>query len=128
MGQRDLLGTRVLASHLVVSVDKVKQYSTDPERFATVSIGIGDRVLFHPAPREPRHKCCEVFRSESRASGSKTLGTSAAALLLGFGGLCQLLPPRFVKRELYHCCATAADAELRCGGLLAKLPSPAFDQ
>ena len=24
--------------------------STDPERFATVSIGIGDRVLFHPAP------------------------------------------------------------------------------
>ena len=28
--------------------------STDPERFATVSIGIGDRVLFHPAPREPR--------------------------------------------------------------------------
>ena len=30
--------------------------STDPERFATVSIGIGDRVLFHPAPREPRHE------------------------------------------------------------------------
>ena len=25
--------------------------STDPGRFATVSIGIGDRVLFHPAPR-----------------------------------------------------------------------------
>ena len=25
--------------------------STDPERFATVSIGIGDRVLFHTAPR-----------------------------------------------------------------------------
>ena len=49
MGQRDLLGTRVLASHLVVSVDKVKQYSTDPERFATVSIGIGDRVLYHKA-------------------------------------------------------------------------------
>ena len=34
--------------------------STDPERFATVSIGIGDRVLFHPAPREPRHEWCEV--------------------------------------------------------------------
>ena len=29
--------------------------STDPERFATVSTGIGDRVLFHHAPREPRH-------------------------------------------------------------------------
>ena len=45
--------------------------STDPERFATVSIGIGDRVLFHPAPREPRHKWCEV--SSDRASGCKTL-------------------------------------------------------
>ena len=34
--------------------------STDPERFAIVSIGIGNRVLFHPAPREPRHEWCEV--------------------------------------------------------------------
>ena len=40
--------------------------STDPERFATVSIGIGDRVLFHPAPREPRHERCEVsLRTEA---------------------------------------------------------------
>ena len=27
-----------------------------------LSTGIGDRVLFHPAPREPRHEWCEVYR------------------------------------------------------------------
>ena len=49
--------------------------STDPERFATVSIGIGDRVLFHPAPREPRHKWCEVsLRTEAGRSQATCLG------------------------------------------------------
>ena len=51
--------------------------STDPERFATVSIGIGDRVLFHPAPREPRHKWCEVsLRTETGRSQATCLGLS----------------------------------------------------
>ena len=49
--------------------------STDPERFATVSIGIGDRVLFHPAPREPRHEWCEVsLRTEAGRSQATCLG------------------------------------------------------
>ena len=30
--------------------------STDPERFATVSTGIGGRVLFHPAPSDTLYK------------------------------------------------------------------------
>ena len=48
--------------------------STDPERFATVSIGIGDRVLFHPAPREPRHEWCEVsLRTEAGQFASSDL-------------------------------------------------------
>ena len=51
--------------------------STDPERFATVSIGIGDRVLFHPAPREPRHEWCEVsLRTETGRSQATCLGLS----------------------------------------------------
>ena len=36
--------------------------SYGPERFAIVSIGIGDRVLFHPAPREPRHELANVYK------------------------------------------------------------------
>ena len=49
--------------------------STDPERFATVSIGIGDRVLFHPAPREPRHEWCEVsLRHRGRPVASDVPG------------------------------------------------------
>ena len=46
--------------------------STDPERFATVSIGIGDRVLFHPAPREPRHEWCEVRSEQSPSVATHT--------------------------------------------------------
>ena len=38
-------GVRERESHLL----NPPPGSTDPERFATVSIGIGDRVLFHPA-------------------------------------------------------------------------------
>ena len=56
--------------------------STDPERFATVSIGIGDRVLFHPAPREPRHEWCEVsLRTEAGqfASSKTCLGVRCTA-------------------------------------------------
>ena len=44
--------------------------STDPERFATVSIGIGDRVLFHPAPGNPDTNGVR-FRSEQRPAGRK---------------------------------------------------------
>ena len=59
---RLLPGQRERESHLL----NPPPGSTDPERFATVSIGIGDRVLFHPAPREPRHEWCEVsLRTEA---------------------------------------------------------------
>ena len=64
-------GVRERESHLL----NPPPGSTDPERFATVSIGIGDRVLFHPAPREPRHKWCEVsLRTEAGRSQATCLG------------------------------------------------------
>ena len=44
--------------------------STDPERFATVSIGIGDRVLFHPPPENPDTSGVR-FRSDTEAGRSQ---------------------------------------------------------
>ena len=65
--------SRVRESHLL----NPPPGSTDPERFATVSIGIGDRVLFHPAPREPRHELCEVsLRTEAGRSQATCLSGS----------------------------------------------------
>ena len=59
--------------------------STDPERFATVSIGIGDRVLFHPAPREPRHEWCEVsLRTEAGQFASSDLPWPVRSTSMGY--------------------------------------------